>query len=118
MALSIFKSTDEVPWDRFSNRLARILRSESGGFTRRHHRTVALGSPVKITEAGSDLIRIPLEVRGGPREYAIAYLHVRHMDNKLDERRLQSIVEEAIRAADAHPASPPADPGALVLTYP
>jgi|GEM_PF-2138552 len=118
MAPPIFKSNDELPWDRFTAYFSRLLRSESGDFTRRHQRTVALGSAVKITDAGSDTIRVPVEVRGGTREYAVAYLHIRHLADKLDRARLQSLVEEAVRVADAHPTTPPRIPGDVVLTYP
>ena len=118
MALSIFKSPDEEPWDRFCNRMERALAAASGEFRRRHDRQIALGSPVKLAEAGEDVIRAPIEVRGGPREYSVAYLHVKNVEGRLDERRLASIAQEAVRAAEPYAEAPPEKPGQTVLTYP
>ena len=118
MALSIFKSPDEEPWDRFSHQMNRALASASGDFQRRYNRTVRLGSPVKVAEAGGDVIRVPVEVRGGAREYSVAYLHVKEIPKRLDGSRIQAIARDAVKAAEPFGETPPAKPGETVLTYP
>ncbi len=118
MALSIFKSRDEEPWDRFCRRMDRALQSASADFSRRHERWLRLGSPVKVAAEGGDVIRAPIEVRGGRREYAIAYLHVKQPDGRVDERRLDAIAREATQAAEPYATEPPAKPGEVVLSYP
>lgn len=118
MAFSIFKSPNEEPWDRFSHRMRRALDAASVEFRDRHQRHLALGSPVKVAADGGDLIRVPIEVRGGPSQYAIAYLHVTRMDAKDDNRRMEAVAQEAVRAAEPYAAEPPAKPGQLMISYP
>lgn len=118
MALSLFKSANETPWDRFSHAMDHALTGASGEFRRQHHRRLALGSPVRIAEAGGDVVRLPIEVRGGVREYAIAYLHVVDVREKPNSARLQEIARDAVQAAEPFAESPPAKPGETVLRYP
>jgi len=118
MALSIFKSRDEEPWDRFCQRMDRALQAASADYRRRHQRSLMLGSPVKVAGEGGDLIRAPIEVRGGRREYAFAYLQAKLADGKLDQRRLDAIARDAARAAEPYATEPPAKPGDVLLTYP
>lgn len=118
MALSIFKSSTEEPWDRFCHTMGRALDAASAEFRGRHNRRLALGSPVKVGEEGGDITRVPVEVRGGAREYAIAYLHVKSLAGKSDARRMAAVAQEAVRAAEPYAAEPPAKPGRLVITYP
>ena len=118
MALSLFKSPQEEPWERFSRAMDRALKSASADFSRRFNRTVRLGSPVKLAEAGADVIRVPVEVRGGPRQYAVAHIHIKDIDKKPDGGRIQALAREAVRAAEPYGEAPPAKPGETVLTYP
>ncbi len=118
MALSIFKSPTEEPWDRFCQQMDRALRSASADFSRRHERSLRLGSPVKVPAGEEDAIRVPIEVRGGRREYAVAYLEAKRLDGKLDRRRLDTIAREAAQAAEPYATEPPAKPGDVLLTYP
>ena len=118
MALSIFKSPDEEPWDRFCRKMDGALQAASADFSRRHERWLRLGSPVKVSDEGGDVIRAPIEVRGGRREYAIAYLHVKEGDGKVDPRRLEAIAREAAQTAEPYATEPPAKPGEVLLTYP
>jgi hypothetical protein len=117
VAPSFFKSVQEEPWDKFSHRLDRAIQSASGEFRRVHNRRVALGSPVRVTEGGADLIRLPVEVRGGTPEYAVAYINIQDV-NRVDERRVQEVANEAVRQAAAHPDTPPPKPGDVQLSYP
>ena len=118
MALSIFKSRSEEPWDRFSHRMNRALETASAAFRQRHRRELRLGSPVKVSGTDADIIRAPIEVCGGTREYAIAYLEAKGLDGKLDDRRLEAIARAAAEAAEPYAERPPDKPGDVVLTYP
>lgn len=118
MAPSFLKSKSETPWDRFSHAMNRALQSAGAEFARRHERGLALGSPVKIAEAGGDTIRVPIEVKGGPREYAVAYLHVRDAASAPDAAKLRTLAQEAARIAEPFGATPPEKPGQAVLSYP
>jgi hypothetical protein len=118
MALSLFKSPTEEPWERFSQAIARALADASGDFERRYDRRIALGSPVKISEAGGDMIRVPIEVRGGTPEYAVAYLHAKGINGWLNHDRIRRIAEEAVAAAAPYGTTPPRVPGETVITYP
>ena len=119
MALSIFKSKQEEPWDRFHQRMGRALESASGGFRRQRGRYLYLGSPVKLGTAEGDIIRAPIEVRGGTDEYAIAYVHARAAElGKADARRMETIAREAAQAAEPHLEQRPEKPGEVVFSYP
>jgi hypothetical protein len=103
MALSIFKSASEAPWDRFSHRMDRALDAASVEFKSKHRRHLRLGSPVRLGGATSDIIRVPIEVHGGRHEYAIAYLEVKDLkDGSVDSRRLETIAMEAASAAQPY----------------
>jgi hypothetical protein len=118
MALSIFKSPQEEPWDRFSHRMNRSLDAASVELKGRHKRRLQLGSPVKMPSDPVDLIRVPIEVRGGPREYAIAYLEIGDLRSNPDQRRLEAIAIDAARTALPYVQTPPEKPGAVLYTYP
>ena len=119
MALSIFKSPTETPWDRFSHRMDRALDSASSAFKARHQRHLRLGSPVKMPGGDDDIIRVPIEVRGGPYEYAIAYLEAHSSDlEKSDSRRMDAIAREAAQAAEPYLDRRPEKPGEVVFRYP
>jgi hypothetical protein len=120
MALSFFKSATEAPWDQFSRAMGQALAAASEEFSRQHDRQIALGSPVKIAEPGADIIRVPIEVRGGTPQYAIAYLHAKDTDirGRLDHERIRRIAGEAVAAAAPYATTPPRVPGETVLTYP
>lgn len=118
MALSIFKSPQEEPWDRFSHRMNRTLDAASVELKGRHQRRLQLGSPVKMPADPVDLIRVPIEVRGGAREYAIAYLDISELRGTPDQRRLEAIAMDAAQAALPYVQAPPEKPGDLLYTYP
>ena len=119
MALSFFKSPQEQSWDLFSHRMDRALGAASSTFRTRHGRHLALGSPVKLPGAEGDVIRMPIEVRGGPYEYAVAYVEARASDlKKGDARRLESIAREAAQAAEPYLDKRPDKPGEVVFHYP
>ena len=119
MALALFKSRQEAPWDRFSRGMDRALDSASSAFKRRHNRHLRLGSPVKLPGGDDDIIRVPIEVRGGPYEYAIAYVEARGSDlEKADTRRMDAIAREAAQAAEPYLDKRPEKPGEVVLHYP
>ena len=119
MALTIFKSKQEEPWDRFSHRMDRALDSASSAFKRRQNRYLRLGSPVKLPGGDSDIIRVPIEVRGGLHEYAIAYLEAPDGQlGKADARRMDVIAREAAQAAEPYLDRRPDKPGEVVFRYP
>lgn len=118
VAHALFKSISETPWDVFSQAMSKALASAGADFARRHDRTLGLGSPVKLSEAGGDIIRLPIEVRGGRREYAIAYLHIKGVERKPDAARVRALAEEAVRIAEPYALTPPEKPGQVVLNYP
>jgi hypothetical protein len=119
MALAFFKSKQEEPWDRFSHRMDRALDSAASVFRAHHNRDLHLGSPVKLPGAESDIIRAPIEVRGGPYEYAIAYLEVADSDlEKSDARRMDTIAREAAQAAEPYLDKRPDKPGDVLFRYP
>jgi hypothetical protein len=119
MALAFFKSPQEEPWDRFSHRMDRALDAASSTFKARHNRHLRLGSPVKLPGGESDVIRVPIEVRGGPYEYAIAYLETRGGElGKADGRRMDAIAREAAQAAAPYLDARPEKPGEVVFRYP
>jgi hypothetical protein len=119
MALAFFKSRQEEPWDRFSHRMDRALDSASSAFKTRHNRHLRLGSPVKLPGGDADIIRVPIEVRGGLHEYAIAYLETRGNElEKADTRRMDAIAREAAQAAEPYLDRRPDKPGDVVLRYP
>lgn len=118
MALPFFKSRTEETWDRFSHAMNSALADASAQFIRDHNRRIALGSPVKVAEDGGDIIRVPIEVRGGVPQYAVAYLIVKDINRPLNRERIRQIAEEAVRIAEPYATTPPKEPGAAVLTYP
>ncbi len=118
MAFSFLKSPSEEPWDRFSHAVGRALADASGEFSRQYNRRIALGSPVKISEAHDDVIRVPIEVRGGAPEYAIAYLHAKDIGGRLNHERIRRIAGEAVSTAEPYATTPPREPGETVITYP
>jgi hypothetical protein len=119
MAPSLFKSPQEGPWDQFSHRMDRALDSASSIFKARHNRYLRLGSPVKLPGADADLIRTPIEVRGGPYEYAIAYLEASaNQLEKSDTRRMDAIARDAAEAAEPYLEKRPDKPGDVVFRYP
>jgi hypothetical protein len=117
MALSIFKSPVEEPWDRFSTKVNRALESASLELRARYQRHLRLGSPVKISEDQGDMIRVPIEVRGGTRQYAVAYLEVHNLRGQPDERRIEAIARDAALAALPYAQTPPEKPGDVVFRY-
>ena len=118
MAGNPFKSATETPWDSFTKEMNRTLRSVSHDLLLRHNRRIALGSPVKLAEADGDVVRMPVEVRGGPREYSVAFLHVQDVGKKPDARRMQAIAREIVSIAEPYITTPPAKPNQAVVTYP
>lgn len=113
------KSDVEIPWDSFVRAMEPVLRRVSRGFRHRYRRTLALGSPARVGTDRGEAIRVPIEVRGGDREYAVATLYINGgLKRFYDENRLEQIAQEAVAAAQQHPTEPPPKPGQLVLTYP
>lgn len=120
MALLFFKSQSEAPWDRFHQEMNRFLASAAAPFAQRHDRRLRLGSPVRVAEPGGDVIRLPVEVVGGTREYSIAYLVVKagDLNGKLNAARLRAIAEELVSAAEPYAETAPSHPGATIVRYP
>ena len=117
--MSRIKSIDEAPWDAFNRTMGAALKRASGGLRRRTGRSLVVGSPVRVASAGGDIVRFPIELHGGEREYAVATVLVTaHLKQHYDEHRLDQIAREATTSAEAHISEPPAKPGSLVLTYP
>ncbi len=113
------KSDAEVPWDSFVRAMDPVLQRAARGFRIRHKRALALGSPARVSTPAGDVIRFPIEVRGGEREYAVATVFVKgELKRFYDETRLEQIAREAVEEAEKHPLTPPAKPGSLVLNYP
>jgi hypothetical protein len=113
------KSDVEIPWDSFTRTFRPVLKRASRGFRQRYGRTLDVGSPVRVAAERADLIRVPIEVRGGEREYAVATLLISGgLKVHYDEHLLEQIAKAALAAAEAHPTEPPPNPGALVLAYP
>jgi hypothetical protein len=118
MAPPFFKSKTETPWDNFTHAMNRALRSVGHDFLLRHNRRITLGSPVLMAETEARTVRIPVEVRGGPRQYSVAFLNVRDVDKKPNSRRIQELARELVRIAEPYATTPPAKPNQVVLTYP
>ncbi len=113
------KSDAEVPWDSFVRAMNPVLKRAGRGFRLRHQRSLALGSPVRVNTPAGDVIRFPIEVRGGEREYAVATVMVRgELKRFYDETRLEDIAREVAAEAEKYPLTPPVKPGDLVLHYP
>jgi hypothetical protein len=117
VALSIFKAKAEEPWDRFSHAMNRALDAASVELRNRHGRQLRLGSPVLMSDATGDLIRAPVELRGGQREFSVLYLEIRD-PGKTDGRRMEAIARQAVEAAQPYVETPPDKPGAIVVSYP
>ena len=117
MALSFFKSPNEEPWDRFSHRMNRALEAASVELKQKHQRRLQLGSAVKMPGDAADVIRVPIEVRGGAHQYAIGYLDIDEL-RKPDQRRLEAIAMDAMQAALPYAQTPPANPGSVLFRYP
>lgn len=118
MAGNPFKSATETPWESFTKEMNRTLRSVSHDLLSRHNRRITLGSPVKLSGTEGDVVRMPVEVRGGPREYSVAFLHVNGVNRKLDSHRMQAIAREIVSIAEPFITTPPAKPNQAVITYP
>jgi hypothetical protein len=118
MALSFFKSPNEEPWDRFSHRMNRALEAASVELKQKHQRRLQLGSAVKMPGDTADVIRVPIEVRGGAHQYAIGYLDIDELRGRTDQRRLEAIAMDAAQAALPYAQTPPANPGSILFRYP
>lgn len=113
------KSDVETPWDSFVTTMNPVLKRVSRGLRQRYNRTLALGSAARVDTNGGEVIRIPIEVRGGEREYAVATLLITTaLKRHYDVGRLEDIAKAALAAAEEYPTEPPAKPGQLVLSYP
>jgi hypothetical protein len=113
------KSDAETPWDSFVHTMDPVLKRVARGFRQRYGRTLALGSAVRVNTDSGEVIRIPIEVRGGEREYAVATVVINGaLKRHYDEGRLEAIAKAALAAAEEHPTAPPPKPGGLVLRYP
>jgi outer membrane lipopolysaccharide assembly protein LptE/RlpB len=117
VALSFFKAKAEEPWDRFSRTMNRALDAASVEIRNRHGRRLRLGSPVLMSDTAGDLIRTPVELRGGQHEFSVLYLEIRDLANQ-DSRRIDAIARQAVEAAQPYVETPPEKPGALVVSYP
>ncbi|MGE0538641.1 MAG: hypothetical protein AB7R89_00475 [Dehalococcoidia bacterium] len=118
MALSFFKSPNEEPWDQFSHRMNRALEAASVELKQKHQRRLQLGSPVKMPGDPADVVRVPIEVRGGAHQYAIAYLDIDALGGRTDQRKLEAIAMDAVQAALPYAQTPPAKPGSILFRYP
>lgn len=118
MAFAFLKSPNETPWDRFSHRMDGALHAASTELRTRYQRRLQLGSPVKLGTEQGDVVRVPIEVHGGPRAFAIAYLTVSDVSERPDQRRLERIAMDAAAAALPYAESAPAKPGDVLYTYP
>ena len=113
------KSDVEIPWDSFVKAMEPTLRRVSRPLRQRYNRTLGLGSPTRVNSERGDAIRVPIEVRGGDREYAVATLYINgDLKRFYDDGRLNQIARDALTVAMEHPTEPPAKPGQLVLNYP
>lgn len=113
------QSDVEVPWSSFVRALEPVLNRVSRRFRQRYRRTLAIGSPARVSTPRGDAIRFPIEVKGGDREYAVATVYVNGgLKRYYDEGRLEQIARQAAAAAEEHPTQPPPKPGQLVLDYP
>src|SRR5215213_9630929 len=118
MAFSFLKSPTEEPWDRFARRMNRALDSASVELKGKHQRYLRLGSPVKLGDDAGDIVRAPIEVRGGNHEYAIAYLQIADVAHRPTQRRLEAIAFDAAQAAMPYAAAAPDKPADVLFSYP
>lgn len=117
--MSIFKSEQEEPWQRFEKTMGPVLDKASRRFRGQYGRTLAMGGATRLATAEGDVIRFPIEVRGGDREYAVATVLLSGSARRFyDKGRLEQIARAAVQAAEQYHLEPPAKPGDLVLTYP
>lgn len=84
-------------WWKLSKRFDDALDRVSDEFRERDGRFLSLGSPVLIGERAGDLVRVPIILRGGPRELPVAYLHVEML--QADKARIKAIAEKAAELA-------------------
>lgn len=113
------KSDVEIPWDSFVRSMEPVLNRLSRGLRQRYDRTLALGSPARVNTDRGDVIRFPIEVRGGEREYSVATVYINNeLKRFYDEGRLEQIARQALQVAEQYPVNPPPKPGQLVLNYP
>jgi hypothetical protein len=78
-------------WWKLRNRFDRSLRSASKRLDPDGVRGLSLGSPVLVGSAGGDVIRVPVILRGGPRELPVAYVVIHEL--RIDGGRIDSLVE-------------------------
>ncbi len=113
------KSDVEIPWDSFVHAMQPVLKRVSRRLRQRHGRTLAVGSPVRVSTERGDAIRFPIEVRGGDPEYAVATVFINGgLKRFYDDNRLEEIARAAAAEAERHPTAPPPKPGSLRLDYP
>lgn len=113
------KSDVEIPWDSFVRTMQPILQRVSRRLRQQYGRTLALGSPARVSTERGDAIRFPIELHGGEREYAVATVYITGgLKRFYDEHRLEAIAREAAAVAEQYPTAPPPKPGQLVLEYP
>lgn len=113
------KSDVEIPWDSFVRTFDPVLKRVSRRFRQRYGRTLAMGAATRTYTDQGEVVRFPIEVRGGETEYAVATVLVTGaLKRHYDETRIEQIAREAAAEAERYPTSPPPKPGRLVLTYP
>jgi hypothetical protein len=93
-------------WWKLSARIDKALRDASQRLDPDGKRSIALGSPVLLGAPDGDQIRVPVILRGGAREFPIAYLRIERTGvdrGRIDAlaRRLEALARPALAGGSA-----------------
>jgi hypothetical protein len=103
-------------WWKFSRKLENTLRSASGRLDPDGKRRLRLGSPVLIGRPAGDVMRVPVILSGGRREFPVGYLVIE--DTDFDKGRVAALVQKFEERARASIGEESGAPLADELSYP
>jgi hypothetical protein len=78
-------------WWKLSRRFERALSAASGRLDPDGRQNLRLGSPVLLGRPTGDVMRMPVILRGGPRELPVGYLVVE--DTRVDGGRISALAD-------------------------
>ncbi|MGI8554353.1 MAG: hypothetical protein ACR2PL_26740 [Dehalococcoidia bacterium] len=104
-------------WWKLEKRLERALDRISDDLSAKHGRRLTLESPVLIPGVQGEQIRAPIVLRGGPKEFPVAYLHI--SDVKVNGKRADAVAAKAAELARAAIEGTSSAPGKdVIINYP
>lgn len=92
-------------WWTLSKQFERALARVSDDLSRKYGRRLSLGSPVLVSQRDGDHVRAPVLLRGGPREFPVAYVDI--ADVSVNKRRIKAIATRSALLAQAALAASP-----------